>query len=45
MEKKRYVETLAKYRNFRSYSSRNLFKYNNVGHGGSLDKLYNVTNN
>lgn len=44
MEKKRYVETLAKYRNFRSYSTRVLFKSNPVGQGGSLDKFYDVSN-
>jgi uncharacterized membrane protein len=42
-EKRKIIDTLKKYRNFKSYSSHNLYTAKGgVGEGGLLDKFYEV---
>jgi hypothetical protein len=43
-EKRRIIETMNKYRNFKSYSPHKLYKEGDAGNGGMLDKFYEVKN-
>ena len=44
-EKRKVIETLRKYRNFKSYSSHKLYTLiGGVGNGGLMDKFYDVKN-